>query len=503
MNDPIRLSSLKGLKADVELPRYTPQDHGAGIVHLGPGAFHRAHQAVYTDDALAASGGDWRITAISLRSRAVAEALNSQNGLYTLLIRGASGTRTRIIASMDNIIAAVDEPLAVMAALIAPATRIVSLTVTEKAYGIDRSAGTVDIDHPAIAADLADPRNPVGILGLIVESLRQRRAAGARAFTVLSCDNLPDNGALIKTGVLDFATRIDPDLTNWINTNASFPSTMVDRITPASGKDTQSLCRQLTGQDDHACIETEQFTQWVIEDDFVNGRPDWEAGGALFVADVAPYESMKLRMLNGAHSMLAYAGFLCGCTYVRDVMMNVDLAVLVEQHMQAAAATLQPLDDMDYAIYARELADRFKNPTLAHATSQIAMDGTEKLPQRILLPAVEALGAGQDVRPFAFAVAAWMRFCIGRTDDGETFEICDPRVDVITNAVAGLSLAQSISTALHDLPGIFPKTLVENKMWREQVDSILSDFLLTGASETIAQEAGRVSSPPSAKDGDA
>lgn len=307
-----RPTSLQDVTGPASLPGYTPSEHGTGIVHLGVGAFHKAHQAMYTDTALAAAGGDWRITGVSLRGTAAADALNPQHGLYTLVERGPDGTRGRVIAAIDRVIAATRDRAAVLDAMTDPATRIVSLTVTEKAYGIDRAAGAVDPSHPAIAADLADPRAPAGAVGLIVEALRRRRAAGARPFTALCCDNLPDNGGLLRTGVLDFAGRIDPELRRWIEDEGRFPATMVDRITPAATEATLGAAEDLTGCRDLAAVETEPFTQWVIEDRFADGRPAWELGGALFVDDVAPFERMKLRMLNGSHSMLAYAGFLSG-----------------------------------------------------------------------------------------------------------------------------------------------------------------------------------------------
>ncbi|NKB54231.1 MAG: mannitol dehydrogenase family protein [Rhizobiaceae bacterium] len=465
-----RLSDLSDINPAALLPGYVPDQHKSGIVHLGPGAFHRAHQAAYTDAALAASGGDWRITAISLRSRQVADAMNAQNGLYTLIERGTIGAKARVIASIERVIVMADHAAQAMSALVDPATRIVSMTVTEKAYGIDRQNNCVDSDHPANAADLKSPSHPTGVIGLLVESLRQRRTAGSPAFTVLCCDNLPDNGVLVKAGVLDFARRIDPELADWIGDNATFPSTMVDRITPASSFETYSICQELTGQEDRACIETEEFSQWVIEDNFANGRPDWESAGALFVKDVAPFEKMKLRMLNGAHSMLAYCGYLADCTYVRDVMTHQHLPVLVARHMKAAAATLQPLGGIDYSDYGAQLVERFKNPALAHETYQIAMDGTEKLPQRLLLPAVDALQAKQDLRPFAFAVAAWMRYCQGLTDSGVEYDLRDPRQAEIAAKLNGAQTASDIIRLLNDL---FPEILKDDLQWQETIEEIL------------------------------
>ena len=472
-----RLTGLADVTGQATLPGYDPAGHGCGIVHLGAGAFHRAHQAVYTDDALARSGGGWRITGVSLRGTDVADALNPQNGLYTLIERSAEGTSARVIASIGHVIAAARDRAAPLAAIADATTRIVSLSVTEKAYGIDRAAMDADPAHPAVAADLANPHAPQGVLGLIVESLRRRRDAGIAPFTVLCCDNLPDNGGLLAAGVTGLARRIDPALADWIAANVAFPSSMVDRITPAATDETRAEAARQTGCEDHGAIETEAFTQWVIEDRFPAGRPDWEAGGALFVDDVKPYEQMKLRMLNGAHSMLAYAGFLSGHPFVRDVMGNRALASLVDRHMRAAAMTLPPLAGMDLDRYRADLLARFANPAIAHQTFQIAMDGTEKLPQRILAPAVETRAAGGDIRPFAFAVAAWMRYCLGRTENGDAYALRDPREAEIRAVLADETAPEGIARALHALPGLFPPALAGEPAWMSAVCATLALML--------------------------
>jgi fructuronate reductase len=483
-----RLSRLATTLPGVARPGFAPEAHGAGIVHIGVGAFHRAHQAVYTDDALAAAGGDWRITGVSLRSTDIADALNPQDGLYTLIVRDPAGTRARIVGSIARVIAAAREPGATLAALADPATRIVTTTVTEKAYGIARGAG-VDPANPAIAADLANPRFPSGVIGLLVEALRLRRAAGDAPFTVLCCDNLPDNGALLCLGVVDFAGRIDPALADWIAAEGAFPSSMVDRITPAPTATTLALARELAGCEDMAAVETEPFSQWVIEDRFVAGRPRWEAGGALFVEAIAPYERMKLRMLNGTHSMLAYCGYLTGCAYVRDVMARPDLAALVGRHLAAARSTLESVGGIDLGRYAEDLRVRFANPAIAHQTYQIAMDGTEKLPQRIFEPALELLGRGAGIRPFAFAAAAWMRYCLGRTDAGETYALRDPREAQIRRALEGAGDAAAISAALTALPGFVPERLAAHPVWRAEVEDALGAMLSGGMAAAVRAEA--------------
>ena len=483
-----RLHSLSGLPATVQAPTYDRQA-ARGIVHLGVGAFHKAHQAVYTDEAMRKAGGGWMITGVSLRSADVARALNPQDGLYTLLVRDAGGVSARVIGSIASVLVAPEDPAAVLAAMAAPETRIVSLTITEKGYGIDGRTGGLDRANPAIAADLESPRAPQSAVGFIVEALRLRRERGLGGFTILCCDNLPGNGAFVRRLVDEFARERDRGLADFIDGKTSFPSTMVDRITPASTERTYAEARALVGRDDHAAVETEPFIQWIIEDDFVAGRPAWEAGGALFVADVAPYEKMKLRMLNGAHSMLAYSGFLAGRKYVRDVMASTDHAALVARHMRAAARTLDPVPGVDLDRYGEELRTRFANPAIAHETYQIAMDGTQKLPQRLIEPAIAALERGEALDAYAFAVAAWMRYCLGVRDDGESYALRDPREAEIRALLDGAPReAGAISERLHGLPGLFPPKLAAAQAWREGVVTRLT-AMLEGMGRAITREA--------------
>ena len=479
-----RLSALGQVPPGVARPGYEPAAHGVGIVHLGLGAFHRTHGAVHTDDALAAEGGDWRIAGVSLRSAAVADALGPQNGLYTLLVRGPEGVSARVVGSLARAIAEPRRPGATLAAMTDPRVRIVSLTITEKAYGIERATGAVVPDHPAIGPDLARPRSPRGAAGLLVEALRLRREAGAEPFTVLSCDNLPENGALLRAGALDFAGRVDPGLRDWIAASVAFPSTMVDRITPAPSDETRAEARRITGLTDLAAVETEPFSQWVIEDRFPAGRPAWEAGGAVVVAEVAPFERMKLGMLNGAHSLIAYAGVLLGLRFVRDAMGDPAVAALVRRHLAAAAATLDPLPGVDLRDYAEALLARFANPAIAHETAQIAMDGTQKLPQRLFAPALVAIERGQDVRPFTFATAVWMRHAAGGGP------LSDPREAEIRSAVGGSGRdARGIAKALQSLPGFVPERLRRDPAWSEPVERALLALLERGPAAAIAREA--------------
>jgi fructuronate reductase len=480
-----RLDSIEGLPASVEVPRYD-RSVAAGIVHLGVGAFHKAHQAVYTDDAMARSGGAWMIDGVSLRSFEVSEALNPQDGLYTLLTRGRDGVSARVIGSIRRVLAAPIEAGQVLAALAIGTTKVVSLTITEKGYGLDPKTGGLDRNHPAVAADLADRNQTQSALGFIVAAIHLRMMLSVPPFTVLCCDNLPSNGKVLRRLMLEFAALRDPAVVAFIERQVHFPSTMVDRITPAATEQTLADAARLIGRPDLAAVETEPFSQWIIEDDFAAGRPNWEVGGALFVKDVAPYERMKLRMLNGTHSMLAYAGFIAGHQYVRDAMADASLARLARRHMRQAAMTLDPVPGIDLDRYADELVERFANPAIAHQTYQIAMDGTQKLPQRLLEPATIALKRGLSLDAYAFAVAAWMRYVLGVKENGESYTLRDPREAEIAGLIG---TAGSIVDRLLKLPGLFPDELADSDRWRDAVRSRLETMLTKNMHAAIEEDA--------------
>ncbi|HHW33529.1 MAG TPA: mannitol dehydrogenase family protein [Paracoccus solventivorans] len=478
------LTRLTDLPPGVARPGYDRAAHGFGILHLGLGAFHRAHQAVYTDDALAAEGGDWRILGANLRSRDIAQALNAQDGLYTVLERGPQD-RARVIGAHGPAIGG--DPAAILRAACDPAIRILSLTVSEKAYGIDRAAMDADPAHPAVAHDLAQPQAPQGVLGIITAALAARLAARVAPFTVLCCDNLPDNGVLLRAGVLGFARRRDPDLAARIADLVAFPATMVDRITPAVTPQTLADVQALTDHRDLACVETEPFSQWVIEDHFPQGRPAWEAGGAQLVADVRAHEAMKLRMLNGAHSLIAYAGQLLGLPHVRDAVADPDLAPLIRCHMQAAGATLPRGAGLDPEAYAQALMARFANPAIAHQTRQIAMDGTEKLPQRWFAPAAEALAAGADPRPFALATAVWLAWLAQLAARNETPD--DPRGAALLDLAqrAGADDGALVASVLA-LPGLAPAALTGHRGFIDTTRDLLGTIRRGGLRAALAAE---------------
>ncbi|HBS5787460.1 TPA: mannitol dehydrogenase family protein, partial [Klebsiella pneumoniae] len=312
------------LTANATLPTYDRSALIPRIVHLGFGAFHRAHQAVYADILASEHGSDWGYTEVNLigGEQQVAD-LQQQDLLYTVAEMSADAWTARVVGVVKQALhAGVDGLEAVLAAMCQPQVAIVSLTITEKGYCHSPASGELQLDHPLIAADLHNPHQPKSAAGVVVEALSRRRAAGLPAFTVMSCDNMPENGHVMRNVVCAYARALDEDLAAWIEQNVTFPSTMVDRIVPAVTAETLDKITQLTGVRDPAGVACEPFRQWVIEDNFVAGRPQWEKAGAELVADVVPFEEMKLRMLNGSHSFLAYLGYLAGYQHINDCMQD-------------------------------------------------------------------------------------------------------------------------------------------------------------------------------------
>jgi len=344
-----------------------------------------------------------------MRSTTLAEALNAQGGSYTLIERHPDGPRLQQVSVIRRAHALPGHAEAVAGRMAAPRIRIVTMTVTEKGYGADLARRRLDPENAAIAQDLARAGAPLSLPGLLCHGLALRRAAGLDGLTLMSCDNLPDNGHLLRALVLEMAERADPALAGWIARNCTFPCTMVDRITPASTDATRELAHAALGRPDLLAIETEPFRQWVIEDAFAGPRPAWQQAGVQIVTDVARFEAMKLRVLNGAHSLIAFLGCLAGLPAVRDVMARADMAALVRGHMEQAAATLEPPEGQDPAAYGEALIERFANPAIDHRCAQIVTDSSQKLPQRVFAPARDRLDSGQAAGTFALAIAAWIR----------------------------------------------------------------------------------------------
>ncbi|MBL6457235.1 mannitol dehydrogenase family protein [Belnapia sp. T6] len=414
-------AALRAMPPGVRAPAYDPAAVSAGIVHLGPGNFHRAHMARYAHDLMErrADALSWGILGAGLMEpdRRIVEALTSQDGLYTLLERGEGEERATVIGSLAGLVFAGDGSAALLAAMDAPAIRIVSLTVTENGYCLDRATKRLDPGNPLIQADLAKPHAPCSAIGVITEALRRRRDAGAPAFTAMSCDNIQHNGQVLRDAVLAFAGMRDPSLARWIAAEAAFPSTMVDRITPGTTDEDRQALEARHGLRDHWPVPCETFRQWVIEDRFPAGRPPWEEVGAQLVPDVGPYEFMKLRLLNASHHTVAGLGRLMGHAYVSDCLADGDLAALMRAVMdRETGPTVPPVPGVDLEEYKQTLVARFANPAIRDTPDRIVADGS---PTILLDPLRDRLRAGEPAELLCLAVAAWMRCARGEDEIGQ------------------------------------------------------------------------------------
>lgn len=449
-------------------PPIDPRRRTTRIVHLGSGAFHRAHQAVYTEDC-----GDWGICGTTQRSASVADRLAPQDGLYAVLTRGPENEAARVIGSVREVINAANDPGALARRIADPTVTVVTMTVTEKGYRHDPATGRLRSGDPEVAADRAG-RPPRTVLGRLVAGLAARRNADAGPLTVISCDNLPANGRLLARLVGEYVT--DDDLADWIRAQVRFPSAMVDRIVPATHDDDRRRVQELLGVTDSAAVVAEPFGQWVIENSFAADRPSWERSGAVLTGDVAPYEQAKLRLLNAAHSMLAYLGALAGTPTIASAVADQSLAEAAWRLMRDdAIPTLAPPHGVELESYASSVLDRFANPALRHGCEQVATDGSHKLPQRLLDTVRERLTVGAVPRFATLAVAAWMRYVAAAvTDNGRRLQVEDAMADQLATAVGGAAEPAAVVAALLGVDEIFGD-LAESAAFR----ALLRDQLTT------------------------
>jgi fructuronate reductase len=479
--------ALPGLPAAVMQPRYDRAAVTTGIVHLGIGAFHRAHQAVYTDDVLAAGDLRWGILGASLRSPDTRDALVPQDGLYTVAIRDSDGEALRVVGAIRDVLVAPEAPSALLDALCRPSVAIVSLTVTEKGYCHDPATGRLDEAHPDILHDLAHPDAPRSAVGILVQGIARRRAAGLKPFTPLCCDNLPANGRTLHRILSRYAELVSPDLGAYVAGEIACPDTMVDRIVPATTDEDRARIAAQLGVADAWPIMTEPFSQWVIEDRFLSGRPSWENFGATLVSDVAPYEAMKLRLLNGSHSALAYLGYLSGCETVASAMADPGIAAFVAALMADSTPTLVLPPGADVDGYKRSLVARFRNTALKHRTWQIAMDGSQKLPQRLLGTIRDRLAQGLPIERHALGVAAWMRYVAGTDEAGRPIDVRDPlAADLAAIARQAGPAADRLAPALLGVRAVFGDDLPDHPGFRAAVTRALDMLIRRGAKATAA-----------------
>jgi fructuronate reductase len=388
----------------VRRPGFDPAQLKTGMVHLGVGAFHRAHQAVFTDDAIEAAGGDWGIVGVSMRKPDVASALTPQDGLYTLEVLDQP-RRYRVLGALRRALTLPAEPGSVIDALAAPTTHVATLTVTEKGYCL--KDGRLDFDHPDVAHDLRRPAAPASTIGVLAAGFAERRRRDAGPITVISCDNLADNGARLRAAVLALAERLDPALPGWIEAHAAFPQTMVDSIVPASNDSSRARTDAALGLRDEASVQREPFAQWVIEDRFAGPRPAWEQVGVEIVPDVAPYRRLKLHVLNAGHSALAYLGLARGHTLVREAVADPEIRRVLDALVETEIAPA--LADLPVQSYWRATRARFAAPTVDYRLDQIAQDGAFKLAERIHPLMLANARAGRPVERLAAVVRAWLQ----------------------------------------------------------------------------------------------
>ena len=419
-------ANLRHLPAAVARPRYARSGVRTGIVHLGLGAFHRAHQAEFTDDCLNAGETGWGIASASLRNPETRNAMSPQDGLYTLALRENADQVLRVIGAINQTFVAPEDPGALLAVMADPAVRIVSLTVTEKGYTANIADGGLQLDDPGVQHDLAYPHKPRTALGFVAQALAMRKAAGIKPFTLLSCDNLPDNGHFLHNVLAQFATSRDADFGRYVTDEVACPSCMVDRIVPSTTDADRDMVAARLGMRDACPVMAEPFFQWVIQDRFPSGRPEWERSGAEFAANVAPYEAMKLRLLNGAHSTIAAMGRISGHATVADAFGNPVIRAFIAAYWAEVAPTIAP--GTDVAGYTARLLTRFDNTALHHKTAQIATDGSLKVPQRLVAPLRDLVAMGRPTPMLCFALAAWIRSCHGTDEAGGAMPLSDPQL---------------------------------------------------------------------------
>lgn len=482
------------LSAKATLPVYDRNKLVPRIVHLGFGAFHRAHQGVYADILAAEHHSDWGYYEVNLigGEQQIAD-LKQQDNLYTVAEMSANTWTARVVGVVKKALhVELDGLETVLAAMCEPQIAIVSLTITEKGYFHAPATGQLMLDHPMIVADLNNPHQPKTAVGVIIEALARRKAAGLPAFTVMSCDNMPENGQVIRDVVTCYAHAIDVELEKWIVENVTFPSTMVDRIVPAVTADTLDKIEQLTGVRDPAGVACEPFRQWVIEDSFVAGRPEWEKAGAELVSNVLPYEEMKLRMLNGSHSFLAYLGYLADYQHINDCMEDENyLRAARELMLQEQAPTLK-VQGVDLQGYADRLIARYSNPALRHRTWQIAMDGSQKLPQRMLDSVRWHLVHDSRFDLLALGVAGWMRYVGGVDEQGQAIDVNDPLLPIIQNVVQNSNEGEDRVQALLAIDAIFGRELPQVERFKTKVTEAYLALLADGAKATVAKYAAKL-----------
>ena len=472
---------------------YEPEKVDVGIVHIGLGAFHRAHQAVYIEKNLNRNqGGDWGICAVNIRSNSqlvdelkangcryhIAEYQDSQN----VELREINAIRDALFAGTDK------EPL--FEKLVSPKTKIVTLTVTEKGYYLAPADKTLRQDDPSIQNDIQTPASPKTAPGILVEALYRRKESGLPPFTILSCDNMPNNGSLTRRAVCELAAHRSAEFAQWIEDNVAFPSSMVDRIVPAMSEASRERLQKELDCHDQNAVMCEAFSQWVVEDNFPQGRPDWEHDGVQMVKDVHPFETMKLRLLNGSHSMLAYVGLAAKYKTVAQAVADEKFANLICHYMSfEAAPTLDLPENVQVQTYIDSLVSRFANDSLQHQLSQIAMDGSQKIPQRWLNGAEERLANDVkqgDLNATALGVAAWLFYVRGEDLEGNQYKVDDPMAQTLSELHGRCADPESLVREALKLNDIFSTTLSQSEIFSRAVLNAYQTIISSGVTDCLS-----------------
>ncbi|NQZ13556.1 MAG: mannitol dehydrogenase family protein [Alphaproteobacteria bacterium] len=481
---PLKQETLEHISAHVPVPTYDRSETKCGIVHMSVGGFHRSHQAVYFDEALSLFGGDWSICGVGLmpNDQDHIDTLRSQDGLYTVLERSAKEDKAYVVGSMTEVLHAPSQTQEVLDKLANPQTKILSLTITEKGYCY-KADGNLNADNDLLQQDVKDLSAPKTALGYIVAGLKLRKENGITPYTVMSCDNLPGNGHLTHKLVLQFANLIDSELANWIDENVSFPNAMVDRITPVTTPEIADLVGQKFLINDKWPVVCEDYKQWVLEDKFVNGRPQLEEVGVQLVPDVDPYEKMKVRLLNGSHSALSYLSYLMGYREVNKAMADPTISKFVRLYMdQDVTPAVPEVPGVDLEAYKDKLIERFANPAISDQVQRLAEDGSAKIPNSIL-PCIEhQLENGGSIKFAALALAGWFRYLTAIDEDIKPIEIKDPVADKLT---AAMKVDPRSVINILGIEEIFGKTLPLNTDFVQEVQQALDSLNENGARKTV------------------
>jgi mannitol 2-dehydrogenase len=488
---PLTTSNLSSLPADLPVPAYDRAALRTGIVHFGVGGFHRAHQAMYLDRLMSAGAAlDWAICGVGVMpaDRRMAEVMHAQDGLYTLVVKAPDGTlEARVIGSIKEYLFAPDDPEAVIEKMAAAEVRIVSLTITEGGYNFNAVTGEFVAENPDVQHDLRPGAVPKTSFGLITAALARRRERGVPPFTIMSCDNIQGNGHAARRSFVAYATLADPELGAWVEEHVAFPNSMVDRITPVTTDDDRAEVSKRYGVADAWPVVCEPFTQWALEDAFPLGRPPFEDAGVQVVADVEPYELMKLRLLNASHQALCYFGYLAGYRLVHDVAQDPLFAEFLLAYMdREATPTLEPVPGIDLDAYKHQLIDRFSNAQVRDTVARLCAESSDRIPKWLLPVIQHNLRTGGEILRSTAVVASWARYAEGVDEQGEPIEVVDRLKDTLTAAARRQEQDPLAFIANRDLFG----DLIDNERFVSTYRSVLSSLHLKGARATLQELAG-------------